>query len=166
MKNFIFFFVASFMLFSCMPIKTTTMIGDVSILDDSGKVVRTWKDVIVGESVDDVTRSIIKNFGINFYDRSKDNFVLINNAVPCIIEYKTEISYSGYYAYTESNEVGEVKRLRATNISWVTNEKSLDLPNEVVIPYEIKEDRINVYLYQKYGYFPNSFNVETFYAKP
>lgn len=54
MKKFIFFFVALFMLFSCTPIKTTTMIGDVSILDDSGKVVRTWKDVIIGESVDDV----------------------------------------------------------------------------------------------------------------
>lgn len=165
MKKFIFSLVASFMLFSCVPIKTTTMIGDVSILDDSGKVVRTWKDVIVGESVDDVTRSIIKNFGINFYDRSKDNFVLINNAVPCIIEYKTETSYNGC-SYNESNEFVEVKRLRATNISWMGNTNNLDLPNEVVIPYEIKEDRINVYLYQKYGFFPNSFNVETFYAEP
>lgn len=164
MKKFVFFFVTLFMLFSCAPIKTTTMIGDVSILDDSGKVVRTWKDVIVGESVDNVKSSIFKTFGINFYDRSKDNFVLINNAVPCIIEYKTEISYTEYYAYT--HQTGEVKRLRATNISWVANEKSLDLPNEVVIPYEIKEDRINMYLYKKYGYFPNSFDVETFYAEP
>jgi hypothetical protein len=60
-------------------------IGTVTAYTDDGEILKKWENVKLSESYDD---SAFKTFGCNFYDSETGSFIVINNAVPCIIEYK------------------------------------------------------------------------------
>jgi predicted Ser/Thr protein kinase len=60
---------------------------------------RKWDNVTIEKQVNTTQNGYVTNtktedsfkvFGINFYDENIDKFIIISNAVPCIIEYDVE----------------------------------------------------------------------------
>ena len=88
-----------FSLNSCASLTTTTLIGNVTAYNDDGTILRKWDNVTIKEEVNTIqTESMYKTFGFNFYDKNNDKFIIIGNAVPCIVEYnvinKSQNSYN------------------------------------------------------------------------
>lgn len=78
-----------FLCCSCSSTYTLTSIGNVTAYSSNGDILRKWENVKLIESTNGfIKENSFKTFGYNFYDPYTDNFVIINNAVPCIIEYK------------------------------------------------------------------------------
>lgn len=74
-----------FLCYSC-SYTTINSIGSVTAYTANGDVLQKWDNVKLNDS--------FKAFGVNFYDTKSGNFIILNNATPCIIEYKTkETSY-------------------------------------------------------------------------
>lgn len=105
MKKILFIVVMMFSLNSCVSLTpttmttTTTLKGNVTAYNDNGTILRKWDNVTIEEKVkttqngyvtNNETENSIKTFGINFYDENIDKFIIISNAVPCIIEYNVE----------------------------------------------------------------------------
>ena len=89
--RFISFMVCIICLQSCVSVTTTKLVGDITTYTQDGKEIKTWKNVTIQENVQDTnTDSVFKMWGLNFYDEETDKFVIISNAVPYIIEYKTQ----------------------------------------------------------------------------
>ena len=90
MKKIIF----SLMCFICSSCSTTTtMIGDVTTFTQNGEVLQKWEQVVLQDVVSSsftgnyVNNNAFKTFGINFYDKKSGKYIIIGNAVPCIVEY-------------------------------------------------------------------------------
>lgn len=105
MKKILFIVVMMFSLNSCVSLTSTTMTtttalkGNVTAYNDNGTILRKWDNVTIEERVkttqngyvtNNETEDSFKTFGINFYDKNTDKFIIISNAVPCIIEYNVE----------------------------------------------------------------------------
>ena len=89
--TFILFCVCITCLQSCVSVTTTKLIGDITTYTQDGKEIKTWKDVTIQENVLDTnTESVFKMWGLNFYDKETDQFIIISNAVPYIIQYKSQ----------------------------------------------------------------------------
>lgn len=94
---------------SCVSTYTTytTSIGCVTAYTANGEILRKWDNIKLTESTNgSVTTNSYKTFGYNFYDQENGNYVIINNAVPCIVEYKVEeknIS-NDTFSYVDFNE--------------------------------------------------------------
>ena len=72
---------------------TTKLIGNITTYTHDGKEIKTWKDVTIQEETfDNNTKSALKSWGLNFYDKETDKFIIISNAVPYTIEYKAKHS--------------------------------------------------------------------------
>lgn len=85
---------------------TNSYIGNVTAYNDDGTILRQWENVVLKETTNGTTTSnSIKNFGLNFYDSATDNFIIVNNSVPCIIEYKVNGEVSNWKSFNKySNE--------------------------------------------------------------
>ena len=103
MKKILFMFIMLFSLGSCVPLKTTTtLIGDVTAYNNDGTILRKWDNVIIEEETKESystssshttnNETSLKSFGLNFYDKNLDKFIIITKAVPCIIEYNINTS--------------------------------------------------------------------------
>lgn len=79
-------FIIALMFICC----SCSCVATITTFDDNGSVCNKWENVII---------TTIKPYGISFYDTSNDTYIIINNAVPCLIEYKN---------YTEKCETEEV----------------------------------------------------------
>ena len=97
MKKIIF----SLLCFICSSCSiTTTMIGDVTTFTQNGEILQKWEQVVLQDVVSSsftgnyVNNNAFKTFGINFYDKKSGKYIIIGNAVPCIIEYTIESSYN------------------------------------------------------------------------
>ena len=100
MKKILYFLLVG-IITSCASTKTTTsttLIGDVSAYNDDGTILKKWEDIIISYSETDTyvhnnasttynKEDIIKAYGFNFYDPNTEKYIIINNAIPCIIEY-------------------------------------------------------------------------------
>ncbi len=87
----ILFFVCIMCLQSCISLTKTTLIGDITTYTQDGKAIKTWKDVTIQEQVENTnTQSAFKMWGLNFYDKETDQFIIISNTIPYIIEYKSQ----------------------------------------------------------------------------
>lgn len=87
MKHFI---LGILMIFCCSCATSVMTIGTVTTYTDDGKILKKWENVKLSESYNGTqVDNAFKTFGCNFYDSETGNFIVINNAVPCIIEYKT-----------------------------------------------------------------------------
>ena len=79
---------------------TTTMVGDVTTFTQNGEILQKWEQVVLQDLVSSgfsgnyVNNNAFKTFGINFYDKKSGKYIIIGNAVPCIIEYTTKSSYN------------------------------------------------------------------------
>lgn len=80
--------------------KVTTLEGSITVFNAScNDVIRKYNDIVIEEvtQVFDNNGNLLytkndnalKSFGLNFYDKEKDNFVLISSAIPYIIEYNS-----------------------------------------------------------------------------
>ena len=85
----ILFIIMVILCSSCASTYTITTIGNVTAYTSNGDVLRKWEDVKLTESTEwGVKDNSFKTFGYNFYDPYTNNYIVINNAVPCIVEYK------------------------------------------------------------------------------
>ena len=90
---------------------TTTMIGDVTAYTQNGEVLQKWERVVLQETVSSsftgnyTSNNAFKTFGVNFYDKTSGKYIILGNAVPCIIEYTTE----GPYNSQDTNYTSESK---------------------------------------------------------
>ena len=75
----------------CCSCSYNSYVATITTFDDNGSVCNKWENV-------KITDNTIKPYGISFYDTSNDTYIIINNAVPCLIEYKN---------YTEKCETEE-----------------------------------------------------------
>lgn len=104
MKKFLFGFIC---LMYCSCAITTIFIGDVTAYTQNGEVLQKWEQVVLleNETCSGYTitnNDAFKTFGINFYDHKSGKFIIVGNAVPCIIEYDitTPDSSAGQQTYS------------------------------------------------------------------
>lgn len=69
----------------CCSCSYNSYTATITTFDDNGEVCNKWENVEFNDNS-------IKSYGINFYDVNNDTFVIINNAVPCLIEYRNKSS--------------------------------------------------------------------------
>lgn len=96
---------------SCASTYTITTIGNVTAYTSNGDVLRKWEGVKLTESTEyGVKENSFKTFGYNFYDPYTDNYIVINNAVPCIVEYKVidDGSVNKFYDSMRQNELDDL----------------------------------------------------------
>ena len=98
MKKILWGFIC-LMCSSC--IVTTTFIGDVTAYTQNGEVLQKWEQVFLQKQVPssgytEIKDNAFKTFGINFYDHKSGKFIVVGNAVPCIIEYTTTTSSDSF----------------------------------------------------------------------
>lgn len=104
MKKILFILMAVLLFSSCATIQTTTTksIGDVTAYNDDGSVLKKWSGVELTSTTTTTnteTNSLIsrketssyKTFGFNFFDSESGKYIVVSNAVPCIIEYDVEV---------------------------------------------------------------------------
>ncbi len=159
MKKIIFLIATMCAVCSCT---TITCIGNVTAYNADGSVLEKWEDVEISSADVYSENSIFKSFGINFYDIKSDKFIVVGNAVPCIIEYtvsnkqetvKTkEESIDKYYnKYSKQQLIDEYKTLG----EYVANarEKLSTLDKNSTEYQSIKEDIKQARIKQKLIYF-------------
>ena len=96
---------------SCASTYTITTIGNVTAYTSNGDVLRKWEGVKLTESTEwGVKDNSFKTFGYNFYDPYTDNYIVINNAVPCIVEYKVinDGSVNKFYESMHQTELDDL----------------------------------------------------------
>ena len=80
---------------SCVSTTITSQIADVVAYNANGTVLKEWNDVTISSRTTDAlstsTESAFKTFGLNFYDKTNDKYVILSNAVPWIAEYSTSV---------------------------------------------------------------------------
>lgn len=91
MKKISLFFGCLFLFISCASTQWAIN-GDVTAYNADGTVLRQWDNVVIESGYVDwngkqTTTNAMKTFGINFSDPKTHKYVIISNAVPCIIEY-------------------------------------------------------------------------------
>ena len=65
--------------------------GNITAFSSSGDTIKYWKNVCIATTTSYNHTDVLKANGINFTDNETGQMVFINNAVPVIIEYTTEI---------------------------------------------------------------------------
>ena len=95
MKKYILLVICIISLNSCATLTTTTttLVGDITTYNSEGNELQKWKGVTIEEKVSSYgsTTTIsdaVKSWGLNFYDKEKDCYVILSNAVPYKVEYK------------------------------------------------------------------------------
>ena len=103
MKKNIYIFILFTICIICLQSCTTTkLVGDITTYTQNGEEVKTWKDVTIQEQVVDTkTQSAFKMWGLNFYDKETDQFIIISNAVPYVIKYKAQKNTNSERKYPE-----------------------------------------------------------------
>jgi hypothetical protein len=129
------FILGLFFLSSCSYATITTKyIGSVTAYTNNGEIIKKYDDVTITSQTGSASNeNIFKSYGINFYDKESGNFVVINNAVPCIVEYNVEynIDNSSLPTSHDTNEDERQKELLDQYSALQTQYK--------VIKKEIKE---------------------------
>ena len=97
MKKIFGFLVLCLLFCSCQSV--TTCIGNVTAYNSNGTILKKWENVVIEQSVNETKQSSIKDYGVNFYDNKNENYVIIGNSVPYIIEYKSYNNNSDYSTY-------------------------------------------------------------------
>ena len=106
---------------------TTTMIGDVTTFTQNGEILQKWEQVVLQDVVsygftgNYVNNNAFKTFGINFYDKKSGKYIIIGNAVPCIVEYTTKSSYN-YTLEDNKQNSGAQNNIEQSNREEYKNE--------------------------------------------
>lgn len=108
MKKILFLLATMCVVSSCAPI-VKTCVGDVTAYNADGSVLKKWEGVELSSSSSSSfgrqESSAMKTFGVNFYDNDSKKFIVVGNAVPCIIEYNVYQNQSN-----ENNQLSEEDR--------------------------------------------------------
>ena len=110
MKKIIFIFI----LFLCCGCNvTTSLVGDITTYNFNGEVMKKWENVVIEENVNGTTTSSsFKTFGLNFYDKKNNKYIVLGNTVPYIIEYNVKTPINSNITKTSYNTIQERFALR------------------------------------------------------
>lgn len=123
--------MAVFLFSSCATIQTTTKtIGDVTAYNDDGSVLKKWSGVELTSTTTTATSNHIssantssyKTFGFNFFDSENGKYVIVSNAVPCIIEYDVDVA-TYKVEKDDSGKDGLIEQYNTINDQIKTNKK-------------------------------------------
>ena len=116
----ILFIIMVILCSSCASTYTIATIGNVTAYTSNGDVLRKWEGVKLTESTEyGVKENSFKTFGYNFYDPYTDNYIVINNAVPCIVEYKVidDGSVNKFYDLIRQSELNDlIESIKGCNV--------------------------------------------------
>ena len=171
MRNILLILTIMCICSSCSSIATTvtTNIGDVTAYNADGSVLRQWKDVELSSTTSSVysvqETSAIKTFGINFYDVNSGKFVIVGNAVPCIIEYEAHSEVIGKQTSVQDEKDKAILRDEYNSLMQqiIKAKKELKGMKKKTSEYEEKKEEIktatnrqryinNLY-FKKYGHY-------------
>lgn len=62
-------------------------VGDVTTYDTNGNVLNEWNSVEIGVGSSNDQTNIFKEFGLNFYDRESQKYIIVSTSTPYIIKY-------------------------------------------------------------------------------
>ena len=151
MKRIFILCLISIYISSCASITPTSwsMKGDVTAYNHDGSVLRTWENVVIESGTSDiisgtqVTNSSTKSFGLNFIDPKSGKGVIIGNAVPYIIEYKSNKEYE-----QNGSQVQMKKDIDTLEKEYNSNK---DIINSKTASKEEKQQakKANIEIYQK-----------------
>ena len=132
---------------------TTTMIGDVTTFTQNGEILQKWEQVVLQDVVSSgftgnyVNNNAFKTFVINFYDKKSGKYIIIGNAVPCIIEYTVENNdYAPNVDYVTSNtsdNSGQV-RLEQEKNKLINQWKSLQVKEQTLVDMMKGKDKKSI----------------------
>lgn len=150
MKKFLLILTAICFFSSCATIPTTvtTNIGDVTAYNADGSVLKQWKGVELSSSLSNVysvqRTSAMKTFGINFYDENNGKYVIVGNAVPCIIEYEVHSEVLGKHssAQEEHDKVELRNEYHSLTQQIISAKKELKGIDKNTSEYKTKKEEI------------------------
>lgn len=132
MKRFFTFIVISTLLSSCAVHRELR--GNITTYNANGSVLKSWKNVVIQSEVNygDGTKdekNVFKTFGVNFYDNTSGNFVVIGNSVPYIIEYKDNITQKNVTTNVEKDELKHLYYEYKEKISYYNKQMKIFAKN-------------------------------------
>lgn len=91
---------------SCTSVKYTTTIGDITLLDNNGGIIREWDNSIINQKIDFIesykesynTFTSLKNGGLNFIDESGETHY-ISGGIIIVDNIKESINISTGHNY-------------------------------------------------------------------
>ena len=125
---------------SAYQLTQTETRGDVSIISPMGEHIKSWENVSIEtkttaelnstftSTTTSSKNSSLKSFGLNFYDDINEEYVILSNAVPYIITYKTSVTTSKII----DNRYDWIKITDDTTITTKKNTPLEKIPSYVV----------------------------------
>lgn len=145
MKKILFLLATMCVVSSCAPI-VKTCVGDVTAYNADGSVLKKWEGVELSSSFDGYQgTSAMKTFGVNFYDNDSRKYVVVGNAVPCIIEYN--VQENKYATKSDSASQYEEKLIQAYKASFrelAKARKTLKTVEKGTSEYDELKDKIKI----------------------
>ncbi len=148
MKKILFLLATMCVVSSCTPI-VKTCVGDVTAYNADGSVLKKWEGVELSSSSSSSfgsqESSAMKTFGVNFYDNDSKKFIIVGNAVPCIIEYN--VQENKYATKSDSASQYEEKLIQAYKASFrelAKARKSLKTVEKGTSEYDELKDKIKI----------------------
>ena len=134
MKKICIFVLMVLSIVSCGTFtKVTTLEGSITVFNAScNDVIRKYNDIVIEEvtQVFDANGNLLytkndnalKSFGLNFYDKEKDNFVLISSTIPYIIEYNSSSTEKSSSDIEQDN----LSKAESIKVKYINYQKQVD----------------------------------------
>ena len=120
------------LIFFCSCSVTTGCIGTITVLDSNGNTVKKWNNITIQNEALGYTSSSFKSFGLNFYDPASDQFIVLSNAVPYIIEYNTQTKVEDYDSSSSSSNTSTTPTVNENKAKFLEErQKLIDQYNEL-----------------------------------
>ena len=119
---------------SCSTLtKVTTLEGSITVFNAScNDVIRKYNNIVIEEitQVFDYNGNLLytkndnalKSFGLNFYDKENDNFVLISSTIPYIIEYNSSSTEKSSSDIKQDN----LSTAESIRVKYINYQKQVD----------------------------------------
>jgi hypothetical protein len=134
MKKICIFVLMVLSIASCSTFtKVTTLEGSITVFNAScNDVIRKYNNIVIEEvtQVFDNNGNLLytkndnalKSFGLNFYDKEKDNFVLISSTIPYIIEYNSSSTEKSSSDIKQDN----LSTAESIKVKYINYQKQVD----------------------------------------
>lgn len=141
MKKFFSFIILFLTILLCSCSTTTMCVGSVTTYNSDGTILREWDNVILEETTINSKQSSIKQYGLNFYDKSTNKNIIISNSVPMIIEYIVTKNSGSYTNVSGSNIPYNLTKEQKESYKNEYKELKEELKeNKLAIKYAVKNN--------------------------
>ena len=118
----------------------TNYTGTITVLDNNGNAVKRWDNITFKNEVNGYTSTnSFKSFGLNFYDPESEQFVILSNAVPYIIEYNTQTKVENYSSVAAPANSSSSPAVNGNRAKFIAERENL------VNQYDKLEGDLNAY---------------------